>query len=106
MVRILGLANVEVLQGDATKITLPHGVAVARAVMAPTSFKMTLQRLLPAGRFAIIGGSHGTDPPDDAEFEVIRVPEHVLGEVETARTMVGITAGGGTAWLAKLPLSS
>lgn len=90
-VRILSLRNVEVIQADVGELTLPHDAAVSRGVAAPTGFAVTLQKLLPNGTLAVLGGSYGaTEPPAVGAFEVIRVPQHVLGEAS---------------WLAKVSLS-
>lgn len=92
-VRVLGLDNVDVFQGDATRIELPHEAAVSRAVKSPEGFAPVLRKLLPSGSVAVLGGSHRrhTAPRDTAAggFEIIRVPEAILGEA---------------AWLVKLSL--
>lgn len=88
-VRVLGLANVEVVQGDAVHLTLPHEAAVSRAVSAPEDSVEFLRRLLPNGTVAVVGGSHGGGEPPEG-LEIIRVPTPILGEA---------------VWLVKLSLS-
>ncbi len=90
-VRILELSNVEVVQRDYQRVTLPHDTAVSRAVATPAAFAGELRRLLPEGTLAVLGGSYGvSDPPRSGDFEILRVPPDVLGEA---------------AWLAKVSLS-
>ena len=89
-IRILNLSNVEVIHGDARSQRLPHDAAVSRAFAAPVEMAVTLRRLLPGGTYAVLGGSHRTTPPlEEGNFEVIRIPAHVLGDA---------------AWLAKVSL--
>jgi 16S rRNA (guanine527-N7)-methyltransferase len=89
-IRVLELPNVEVIQGDARTLRLPHDAAVSRAFAAPLEIVGTLRKLLPIGTHAVLGGSHrGTPPVEEGRFEIIRVPDHVLGEA---------------AWLAKVSL--
>lgn len=91
-IRILGLRNVEVVQGDYGQMRLPHEAAVSRAVAAPLGFLAALRRLLPEGTHAVLGGSHGTtEPPESKSLEIIRVPEHVMGD-ETWLVKVSLSA--------------
>ena len=91
-IRVLELENVEVVQADYRRVTLPHDTAVSRAVTAPTDFAAELHRLLPDGTSAVLAGSAGaTEPPRSGDIEIIQVPPDVLGKA---------------AWLAKVSLSA
>ncbi|MCP3974752.1 MAG: hypothetical protein GY720_09690 [bacterium] len=89
--RVLGLANVEVLQGEARQLRLGHAAAVSRATLPPQAFFDTARVLLPEGEVALTAVSHGATEPATGPWEIIRIPAAVLG---------------GVTWLAKVPLSS
>lgn len=92
VVRVLGLDNVAVVQGDVTKMRLPHIAAVTRASLPLREFFSAARHLLPDGHLAVAAGSHGTtEPPDHEAWEIVRIPSEVLGE---------------PGWLAKVSLSA
>ena len=102
-IRVLRLDNVEVLQGDAERETLPHAVAVSRAFAAPAIFREIMLRMLPNGTTGIVAGSYGaTEPPDSDAIEIIRVPNSM--QIHD-RTAIRGAVDSGTAWLAKVSLS-
>jgi 16S rRNA (guanine527-N7)-methyltransferase len=84
-VRVLGLDNVVVVEGDLTSWEGSYDVVVARAVMAPAALVPHIERLLAPGGYAVIALSRGADSSPDREIarrigrgsfevEIIEVP--------------------------------
>lgn len=76
-IRILGLENAQVEQGDIESIhpSLPH--IVTRAVLSPSRAAVVFHRLLSAGGQAVMGGSWRQEPHHDG-WETHPVPRWVL----------------------------
>lgn len=76
-VRILALANVEVVQSDLVSLTTPAPLVVSRAAMPPDVLLPHLDRLTMPDGVAVLGGSYRSAPAVPG-FDTIEVPAEVL----------------------------
>lgn len=77
-VRLLGLENVEVAEGQLEQWNTPADLLVCRAVKAPDRMRRHLRRLVSPGGLAVIGGSHRS-PASYQGFSTRRAPSNILG---------------------------
>ncbi len=78
-IRVLGLDNVQVLEGDVRRVAVPCDAVVARGVMPPAELLPILRRLAGARGCAVVGGSHRT-APEVSGYVTIEVPAWVLDQ--------------------------
>ena len=71
-VRVLGLNNVEVVQGDIESLGRAFSSLVARAAVPPGQLSPHLKRLLSPGGMAVVGGSW-THPPEIEGWETMEI---------------------------------
>lgn len=76
-VRVLGLPNVEVRQGEIGKLDVTTPVVVGRAVSPVETLTTSVTRLLQDDGVAIMGGSW-VDRPVVPDWETLEIPREVL----------------------------
>jgi 16S rRNA (guanine527-N7)-methyltransferase len=78
-VRVLGLNNVEVVQGEIERISVPSPVLVSRAALSPAGTSRRANHLLTVGGTAILGGSW-VKRPVHAGWKTVEIPRMVLDQ--------------------------
>lgn len=78
-VRILDLANVEVVQGDASAVVTDHDVAVSRATIPPAELLPIVRHMMPNGRLAVTAASQSARPEAVDGWELVEIPAHLIG---------------------------
>lgn len=76
--RVLGLANVEVVEAEASHFAVAADVVVSRGALPPPSLRPLLPRLVRPGGVAVLAGSTVRRPREEG-FEVVEVPAEILG---------------------------
>jgi 16S rRNA (guanine527-N7)-methyltransferase len=80
-VRMLQLANVEVVEGDATRFSCDCDAVVSRAALPVDRFIEVASDIPLGAAKGLTAGSHGNVVPvSSAERRVIEVPTHILGD--------------------------
>ncbi len=84
-VRVLGLRNVQVVQGEVAGYAQSEGaeyddVVIARASLAPQDLLITVQSFLPWVRRVVAAGSWISPPRPPQGWESVAVPPEVVGE--------------------------
>ena len=90
-IRVLELGNVEVVQGDAHRLSVDSAAVVTRATFPPDQFFELAPLLAPDAKLAVTASSHGATPPEAvAGRQIIAVPPELLGR-ETWLIMVSLS---------------
>ncbi|NND03444.1 MAG: methyltransferase [Acidimicrobiia bacterium] len=77
-IRVLGLTNVRVVQGDLNGYIGEHSVAISRASLPPSQLLEPL-RGVSGLREIVAAGSRSTRPPPTDGWETVEIPGKVLG---------------------------
>lgn len=85
--RILGLSNVSVVAGDASRLDLTADMVVARAVADPEMVAQWARRVVGAAGVVVLGGSHRAAPPPATGQRIVEVPPQVLDRPVWLRMM-------------------
>ena len=84
--RVLGLGNVEVVQGDIAKTPTDQSALVMRAVLPPPEAIRLFGRILGSGGQAVLGLSR-TNEPDRQNLEALSAGSGLVGAVQKVKVL-------------------
>jgi 16S rRNA (guanine(527)-N(7))-methyltransferase RsmG len=76
-IRVLGLSNVTVLEGDVRDVSDRYPAVVSRAAIPPAELLPFLRRTVASGGCGVVGGSRAEQPAVDG-YETVEIPSEVL----------------------------
>lgn len=79
VIRVLGLSNCQVLQGEVTNLTGETGIIVSRACLPPDRLRPVVKRHLSPKGVAVVAGSW-QQRPELTGWDTVEIPPHVLDQ--------------------------